>query len=415
MFFDILIIFCLLILSAFFSCAETAFLTVSKIKAKTLAKQNVNGAQTLLWLKERPREFIITILIGNNVVNTAASAWATVVATTSFGSQGVGIATGIMTFLLLTFGEIIPKSFAASHAEKISLLLARPSAVAIKILAPLVFVFEWLATFFLDLFGATKETPLYSEAELRTMVEVGVKEKSLGSTEKEFIEGVLEFKQTLVKEIMTPKRRIFCLDENLSVEETIHEINKREHTRIPVYRGTREQIIGVVYLKDVLKALAERQGHIKLRDIAKKPLFVSETKLISAVFKELQGMHVHLALVVDKRQEIKGLVTLEDILEEIVGDIFDEKDISPSLMKKISKTRVLVHGDTEIEDINKFFNVTIPRDAATITLNHFLNIIKKKDLQEGTKLRWNNLTFIIRDIEEKKPVKIFIEKNYPAV
>ncbi len=407
---NIVLIIIFLILSAFFSCAETAFLSVSRIKAETLAKQNLPGAQILLGLKQRPRQFIITILIGNNLVNTAASALATVIAITSLGSRGVGLATGIMTFLFLTFGEIIPKSFATSHAETISLLIAKPSFAAIKILAPFVAIFEWLATFFLNLFGATKTTPLYSEAELRTMVEVGVQEKTLGQTEKEFIEGILEFKQTLVKEIMTPRRRIFCLDENLSVEEAIRDINKREHTRIPIYRGTKEYIVGIVYLKDVLKALTEQRLSLKIKEIAKKPLFVYENKLISVIFKELQGRHVHLAIVVDKRMEVKGLVTLEDIIEEIVGDIFDEKDISPILMKKITHAKILVHGETEIEDINTFFNVTIPCDATTRTLNQFLNTITKKALQENTKLYWNNLTFIIREIEEKKPIKIFIVK-----
>lgn len=411
MFLDILIILCLLVLSASFSCAETAFLTVSKIKAETLAKQHLSGAQTLLWLKERPRQFIITVLIGNNVVNTTASVFATVVATDILGDQGIGIATGLMTFLLLTFGEIIPKSFATSHAEKISLFLAKPSVLIIKILSPLVFIFEWLAIFFLNLFGATKTTPLYSEAELRTMVEVGVKENSLGSTEKEFIEGVLEFKQTSVKEIMTPKRRIFCLDENLSVEKVIGEINKREHTRIPVYRGSKEHIVGVIYLKDVLKAFVEHRGQRRVKDLAKKPFFVYENMLINVLVKELQRRHVHLALVIDKQHGIKGLVTLEDILEEIVGDIFDEKDISPTLMKHITRSKILVHGDTLLEDVNKFFDSNIPLNETTRTLSHFLMKIREKDFQEGTKLRWNNLTFIIREVEDKKPVKVFIEKN----
>ncbi len=411
MFVELLFIFCLLIISAFFSCAETAFLTVSRIKAETLRKQNVKGAQTLLWLKERPRHYIIAILIGNTLVNTAASVFATVVGTNLLGSQSIGIVTGIMTFLLLTFGEIIPKSYATSNAEKISLLLAKPGVVAMKILAPFVFIFELLATFFLNLFCATKTTPLYSEAELRTMVEVGVKEKSLGPTEKEFIEGILEFKQTFVREIMTPKRRIFCLDENLSIEKAIEEINKREHTRIPIYHGSKEHIIGVVHLKDILRALVEHRGQRRIKALVKKPFFVYEETLISTLFKELQKRHLHLALVIDKQHEIKGLVTLEDILEEIVGDIFDEKDISPTLMKHITSSKILVHGDTPLENINNFFNSNIPGNETTITLHHFLNKIKKKPLQEGTKLYWNNLTFIMREVEAQKPVKVFIEKN----
>src|SRR3989338_11341792 len=208
---DIFILLILVACSAFFSCAETAFMTISRLKAETLAKQNIKGAKTLLELKEQPRQFIISILIGNNIVNTGASAVATVLATNAYGSSGVGIATGLMTFILLTFGEIIPKSFATSHADSIALFLAPPGIIAIKVLYPFVVMFEWLTKLFLKMFGGHKVAPLYSESELRTLVELGVRENRLGDTEKAFIEGVLEFKQRTVKDIMTPKRRMFSL------------------------------------------------------------------------------------------------------------------------------------------------------------------------------------------------------------
>ncbi len=406
-----IILLILVMCSAFFSCAETAFMTISRLKAETLAKQNVRGAATLIKLKENPRLFIITILIGNNLANTAASALATVLATNTFGSSGIGIATGAMTFILLTFGEIIPKSFATAHAEKIILPIAAPSILAIKVLYPLVMLFEWMTTTVLKFFGASKKTELFSEAELRTLVEIGHKEKSLGSTEKEFIEGVLEFKQTVVKEIMTPKRRMFMLDENLSIRDAIQEINKREHSRIPVYRGSKEHIISVIYLKDILQAIEERKQEMMVSSIAKKPLFVEENYLIKQLFKELKGRHVHIAIVLNKKRELKGLVTMEDIIEEIVGDIFDEKDISPALMKRVGKDTIIVHGDTEIEDVNKFFNIRIPFNAQALTINQFLETRKRKEWQEGMKIRWNELTFIIKNVEEKKPVNIFINKR----
>ena len=406
--------FILLILvacSAFFSCAETAFMTISRLKAETLAKQNIKGAKTLLELKEQPRQFIITILIGNNIVNTGASALATVLATNMYGSTGIGIATGIMTFILLTFGEIIPKSLATTHAEDIILFIAQPSKVAIKIMYPLVILFEWLTTIFIKMFGGAKATALYSESELKTLVEIGVKENRLGDTEKEFIEGVLEFKQSLVRDIMTPKRRMFCLDENITVEQALHEINKREHSRTPIYSGSKESIVGIVYLKDLLQAIAEKKQEYKIHDIAKKPLFVEENFPIKRLFKELKGRHVHIAIVLNKKRELKGLVTMEDIIEEIVGDIFDEKDISPTLMKRIRKDTIIVHADTEIEDVNQFFNIRIPTSEKIITINQFLETLKKREWQEGMKIRYNELTFTMKEVEEKKPVKVFIQKK----
>lgn len=411
MLFDIILLFILVCFSAFFACAETAFLSITKVKAETLEKQKVPGAQTLLKLKEQPRHFIITILIGNNLVNTGASALATVLATTLFGSSGIGIATGIMTFILLTFGEIIPKSYAASNAEKIVLFIAKPSMVMITVLYPLVFLFEKGTEIIMKLFGATKQSPLFSEAELRTLVEVGVREKTLGSTEKEFIEGVLEFKQTLVKEIMTPKRRMFMLDENTVVSDAVAEINRREHTRIPVYSDTPEHISGIVYLKDILQAVEDKRTNQKIREIAKKPLFVEEDYLINRLFKELKGRHVHIAIVHNKKRELKGLVTMEDIIEEIVGDIFDEKDISPTLMKRIKKNMIIVHAETEIEDINSFFNVRIPITDNKILLSQFLETLRKKEWQEGMKLKYDSLVFIIKEVEEGRPVKVFVEKR----
>ena len=408
---DIFILLILVACSAFFSCAETAFMTISRLKAETLAKQNIKGAKTLLELKEQPRQFIITILIGNNIVNTGASALATVLATNMYGSTGIGIATGIMTFILLTFGEIIPKSLATTHAEDIILFIAQPSKVAIKIMYPLVILFEWLTTIFIKMFGGAKATALYSESELKTLVEIGVKENRLGDTEKEFIEGVLEFKQSLVRDIMTPKRRMFCLDENITVEQALHEINKREHSRTPIYSGSKESIVGIVYLKDLLQAIAEKKQEYKIHDIAKKPLFVEENFPIKRLFKELKGRHVHIAIVLNKKRELKGLVTMEDIIEEIVGDIFDEKDISPTLMKRIRKDTIIAHADTEIEDVNQFFNIRIPTAEKIITINQFLETLKKKEWQEGLKVRYNELTFTIKEVEEKKPVKVFIQKK----
>lgn len=407
-----LIILCVFVVcSAFFSMAETAFMSISRLKAETLAKQKVAQANILLKLKEQPRQVIIALLIGNNVVNIGASALATGVAIKLYGEQGIGIATGIMTFVLLTIGEIIPKSYATIHAEKIALVIATPTMIAIKAMYPLVILFEKITTTVLKMFGSTKKTEFFSESELRTLVELGVKENRIGATEKGFIEGVLQFKDVKVKRIMTPRKRIFSIDENTPLITALHEIKRREHTRIPVYRQTRENIVGIVYTKDILKAVAEQRTRIRIKVLMQKPLLVNEEMPIKKLFREMQVKHVHLAIVVGVFNEVKGLITLEDILEEIVGEIFDEKDISPTKIKKLDEKRIIVHGDTTIENINRFFKINLPKKEKQTTINEFLETIKKGVLEERSRIKYQELLFTVLELENQKPSKILIRKE----
>lgn len=407
---DLLILIVLVFCSAFFSLAESAFMAVSRLQAETLAKQQAHGAAALLKLKEQPRQFIITILIGNNLVNTAASALATVLATKQFGSAGVGIATGAMTFILLTIGEIFPKSYATTHSQRIALLLAPPGRIVIKIFYPLVILFEWITNIVLKMFSSNQPPPLFSEAELRTLVELGVKEQRLGKVEKDFIVGVLEFHDCRVSEIMTPKRRVFSLASALPLSLGLAEINRREHTRIPIYSTTKEKIIGIIYLKDIVRTFAERKTQqLRLQDLARKPLFVAEDALLINVFREMQAKYVHIAIVVNARQEMQGVITLEDILEEIVGEIFDEKDISPILMKRVNKKTIVVHGDTRLIDINIFFGVQLVGKEGQ-TLQQWLQALEQKPFQEGMHIKHDRLTFIIKEVEDNKAVKVIVKK-----
>lgn len=411
MLFEIIALIALLMLSGFFSGAETACMSVSRIQAQAMVKQKKKGAETLLKLKEQPRRLIITILIGNNIVNIGASALATVIASDYFGHAGAGIATGIMTFLVLVFGEITPKSYATVHNKKIALQIAGPIMFISKVLHPLVLFFEYMTTHIIRLFGSTKKTQIFSETELRTLVEVGVSEKILEKAEKEFIEGVLEFNDITVGKVMTPKNRMFCLKENISVDKAIKEINKREHSRVPVYRGNKDNIIGFLYIKDLLKITSEKKNRMKIKNVIRKPLYVSQTSVISDVFRKFQTRHIHLGIVINKKHEVKGIVTMEDVIEEIVGEILDETDISPELMKKINKKTIIVHGETEIEDINNFFNTGIPALHNDDELNDFLTSVHKTKFVEGMKINYKNLKFIIKHVEDNLPVTVIVEKN----
>ncbi len=405
---NIVVLIVLLLFSGFFSGAETACMAVSRIQAQAMAKQKKKGSETLLLLKERPRRLIITILIGNNIVNIGASALATVIATDIFGHAGTGIAIGIMTFIILIFGEITPKSYATVHSKKIALRVAPIIMWLSMILSPLVFLFEYATTRIIKLFGSTKKPQLFSETELRTLVEVGVQEKALEKIEKDFIEGVLEFNDIVVKEVMTPKKRMFALEEGTSVENALKEIDKREHSRVPIYRKTKNNIVGFLYMKDLLSFVTKKKR--KIEDVMRKPLFVNENAIISNVFKFFKKKHIHIAIVVDNTLDVKGMVTLEDLLEEIVGEILDETDISPELMKRINKKTVIIHADTEIDDLNKFFNITLPRTDRMQTVSELLETLKKKKWEEGTMVRYQDIKFIIKQVEENKPVTVIIEK-----
>jgi putative hemolysin len=398
----ILALIILLFLSGFFSGSETACMAVSRIQAQAMVKQKKRGAETLLKLKEQPRRLIITILIGNNIVNIGASALATVIATNLFGSAGAGIATGLMTFLILIFGEISPKSYATVHSKKMARRVAPFIMVLSKVLHPLVTFFEYLTTEIIKWFGSTKKTEFFSETELRTLVEVGVQEKRLEKTEKDFIEGVLEFNDIKVKNVMTPKKRMFSLEENTTVEKAVKDIDKREHSRIPVYRKTKDNIIGFLYLKDLLAQIVQKKNRIKIKDVVRKPLFVNEDTIISEVFTMFKKRHIHMAMVVNKHHTIRGVVTMEDVLEEIVGEILDETD---------NKKAVIVHGDTEIDDLNMFFNIAIPSSGNMNTVNEFLETIRKKRWEESTKVRYKHITFTIKQLEENVPVTVVIEKK----
>ena len=397
----------LIVLSGIFSGVEVSLLSVSHLKVRNLVKQRRRGALALHRLKENPERWLIAILIGNNVVNVAASALATYTATLYFGYIGVGLAAGVITLLILVFGEIVPKTLATVHGEHIALFVAGPLEVLLKLIYPLIVGFEAISSFIGSLVKRVRG-PLITEEELMTMVEVGVEEKVIDKEEKELIERVLDFSDIRVKAIMTPKSRMLCLKGDLTVHDAVRRVNKTRFSRFPVYVGEdHDRDLGVVHIKDMLKVI-DRGGDIKLRAIAKKPLFTSRESSIGELFREMKRRRQHMAIVVNEFGVTEGLVTLENLIEEIVGEIRDEAEIPPHGVAQVDARTFIAHGDTEIARIEEALKIRLPHFGGYVTLGGFLHHMLRRIPERGSSARIDNIIYTVEEVADNKPTKVRI-------
>lgn len=355
MLFDqILVLLVLLVLSGFFSSAETALFSISKAKAIHLAKEKGFTNALIKKMKDDPHRLLSTILIGNNIVNVGAASIATAITLKLVSSNAVGIATGIMTFLILIFGEIFPKSVATRN----NILIARI----------VIFPIYWLSIFFTPIIlflnfipkltGKIKRKPKVTEEELLTMVEVVEEEGEIKEEEKEFIHNIFEFDDTNASEIMTPRADMFVID--VEEEFNLEAIVNSGYTRIPVIEGDIDHIIGILYIKDLLMHYATSNDRIDVRKTMREPYFVPENKKLDNLLQQFKKRKQHLAIVVDEHGGVSGLITLEDALEEIVGEIIDETDKFEPHIVKIKPNEWRVLGKSEIDEVNEKVNMNIP-------------------------------------------------------
>lgn len=320
----------LLILSAVFSASETAIMSLTPAKVRTLVSGHRKGAKFLAKLKHAHHRTLITILVGNNFVNISAASLTTVFVTAWFDSSAVGWATGLLTIVVLIFGEIVPKSFATTYSERIALTLSFPLYALGLILMPLIFILDVLVKALLTLTGSeTKQ--LVTDEELIAMASIGEEEGSLDSQERELIENVLEFNDIQVEDIMTPRVHIDAMPEDYDLDEATQFILHHTHTRIPVYRETLDNIVGICSVKHLMSwrndLTEDELDEVTLRQVdLKAPLRVDSQTNVQDMFKKFKKKRTHIAIVVDKAGKTVGLVTMEDIIEEIVGDILDEED-----------------------------------------------------------------------------------------
>ena len=344
----------LLVLSALFSSSETALTTVNRIRVRTLAGQGDKRAVTLLAILQKPEKMLSVILIGNNVVNLYASSLATTVTLSLFGSKMVGVATGILTLAVLVFGEVAPKTMASRNAEQIALRAAGPVKVLMWLFTPLVFVVNNLARLVMKLFGADRpgKRELMTAEELRTIVQVGHEEGVIENSERKMIDNVFDFGDRSARDIMIPRIDMTCIDMEAGYDELMEVVREEKYTRIPVYKESADTIVGILNIKDLLFRAQDKPFHIA--ELMRKPLFTYEQKKTSELMVEMRKNYTNLAIVLDEYGVTAGMVTMEDILEEIVGEIRDEYDRDEEKsIRRIAPNTYLIEGNVKIDDVNE--------------------------------------------------------------
>ncbi|HBU06961.1 MAG TPA: hypothetical protein DEB09_02665 [Candidatus Magasanikbacteria bacterium] len=319
---NIIILIILLALSAFFSASEVAFISLSDARVATMVKKKLPRAELIQKLKSQPRRLLITVLIGNNIVNIASASLATVIASDLFSSAIIGITTGVMTFLILVFGEITPKSYAASHRKKVAIIGAPLLYIVQKIFWPIIIFFEWLT----NMFAGKHEPDQIHEDELKAMAVLGRNQGNIESGEEIILNRIFEMNDIETEDIMTKRKDIKFLTSNLTIDEAADVIAENPHTRFPVIEGSLDNIIGLAYTKDILVAFNDDHEDRSVKKII-RPFFQVEGNLkIDDLLHLFQKKKIHMALVKDINNKILGIVTLEDVLEELVGEIVDEHD-----------------------------------------------------------------------------------------
>jgi putative hemolysin len=395
---QIVVLMVLLLLSGFFSSAETALFSISKAKAAHLSKQKGSTNKLIKKMKDDPHRLLTTILIGNNIVNVGASALATAITIRLTPGYAVGIATGIMTFLILIFGEIFPKSIATRNNILIARLVIFPVYWFSILFTPIIVFLNFIPR----LTGRIHRKPHATEAELMTFVEMVEEEGEIKEQERELIHNIFEFDDTSASEIMTPRADMFVIDANRELK--LEEIVKSGFTRIPVIEGDIDHVVGILNIKDLLTHRAICDSRIEVREIMREPYFVPEKKKLDGLLQQFKSRKQHMAIVIDEHGGVSGLITLEDALEEIVGEIVDETDQFEPNVVKLKNDEWQVLGRAEIDEVNDKIPIgipdskeydtfsgyvlnqigRIPREKEEIHLGNFLITVNRRD---GNRIR----------------------------
>ena len=397
-------------LSGYFSGLEVALVSIRLSKIEQMVKDKVRGAASLHKLKSNPSRMMSSVNLGNNLASIAATALATDLSLKLFGDDGLAIAIGIMTFLILIFGEITPKTYCNANAAKVAVKNSRILLIFSYALFPIVWIFEIITKGMIKLTGSSDIPPGLTEDEIKEIVKQGYKDKAIEKQESELVHGALNFDDIVIRSVMTPRTKMFKLNSKMMLFEALPEINKSGFSRIPVFAENTDQIVGIIHVRDVLKKLEGDEKIISLEQIMREPVFVSQEKRVSDLLKEMQGRRTHMAIVLDEFGGVEGCVTLEDLLEEIVGEIQDETDTEKPSFQRDGQNAIVTDGDIEIDTINDIFKSNIPPGDDYSTLNGLLHEKLHDMPKEDDKIEIGSLRIIIEKVSKNKPEKIRIEK-----
>lgn len=414
---QLIILFVLLMLSAFFSSAETALTTVNKIRIRNLAEEGVKGAKTVSRLIEDPTKLLSAILIGNNIVNLSASSLATTftinickkMGVPNSASVGAGLATFLLTLLVLIFGEITPKSLATMYAEKISLIYGGFIYYFTQLLTPLIFIINKLSRGMMLLLRIDtnyKGTGI-TESELRTIVDVSHEEGVLESEERKMITNVVDFGDSLAKDVMVPRIDMEFVDVDLNYDELVHEFSINKFSRMPVCEESRDNVIGIINLKDVFFYQGSKES-FNIKDLLREPYFTYEFKKTSELLIEMRKASRSIAIVLDEYGATAGLITLEDLLEEIVGEIRDEYDSDEEEpIKQIGPNEYIVDGFTKLDDVNETIGLDLKSDDYDSIAGHIINLLEHLP-SDGETITDEHIQYTVQNVDKNRIDKIHI-------
>jgi CBS domain containing-hemolysin-like protein len=408
--YEILALVILIGLSGFFSGLEVALVGVRRSIVHQMLNKKLPGATALDKLKSNPSRMMASVNLGNNLVNVASTALATDIALKIFENNGLAIVIGAMTFLILVFGEITPKTYCNANAAKIALRYSRVLLAFSYAFYPVVWIFEQITKGIIKLTGSSQEPPRLTEEEIKGVIEQGLEDNAIEKQESKLVHGALNFDDIVIRSVMTPRTKMFTLNSKMLLFEALPLINKNGFSRIPLYGKNHDEITGIINVRDILKCLETNQKLINLQQLSRKPIFVSQEKKVSDLLKEMQGRKAHMAIVLDEFGGVEGCVTLEDLVEEIVGEINDETDVTKSNFQKEGGDVIITNGDIEIDEINEIFRTDIPQGDDYASLNGLLHEKLRDIPKEGDKIIIGKLRIIVEKVLGNKPEKIRIEK-----
>jgi len=399
-------------LSGFFSGLEVALVGTSQATIERLVKDNVKGSKALQKLHSNPGWMMSSVNLGNNLVNIGSASLATVVAIEMFGANGMGIAVGIMTFLIIIFGEVTPKTYCNANATKVALRCSGILLAFSYVFYPVVWILEKITRGIIKLTGSGYRPPALTGEEIKGIIDQGHRDEALETGERDMVHGALEFNDNVIRSVMTPRPKMFSLQGDVELFDAVDAIYKSGHSRIPIWGENLDEILGILHVRDLLTHLKDPElQKKKIKEFVRKPIYVSQEKKMSTLLSEMQMKNTHLAIVVDEFGGVEGIVTMEDLIEEIVGEIHDETDPDVQLFEKINDYTIITNGDIEIDDINKIFKINIQYPDDYSTLNGLLHE-KLHDIPKvGDIVKINSLTIKIEEVIKNNPTSIRIEQT----
>lgn len=408
----LIVIVVLLMIAAFLALAETAISRVTRVKAHHLAQERKRGAELLLRIVEDPARFLNVVLLLTLVSHVTGTAIATGLAISNLGAGAEAVAAAGMTFVLFVFAEVVPKTYSVQHPERAALLVAGPIFVLGNGLKPLSNLLIWISNLAMVVLPGRglPKGPFVTEDEIRHMVDAAEEEEEIEEEERELIHSIFEFGDTVVREVMVPRPDMVSLKGSTSFDEALSTFIEAGYSRIPLYEGDTDNIIGVLYAKDLMKRMHEGRNGGTLAQLGRAPTFVPETKKVAELLREMQDQHVHMAIVVDEYGGTAGLVTIEDLIEEIVGEIVDEYDKEEPLVEPIDDNTMRVDAKMPIDEVNDLFDVDLPHEEWDTVGGLVFGLTGRVPIQ-GEKVRLNGLEFTTERVTGRRIQKVVITRR----